>query len=124
MHTCVCWFHFFFFGVCDVLQLLCCDVHHGLSLHHPASRWSQVGYEWQYNFVPSRRFREGGLEDLKLSRGGGGARVNTPIGAHAVAKLTKPISSDSLKVQVEPVVSYLHAKEKKTIQILEAMWHA
>ena len=64
-------------------------------------------YVLQDNFVPSRRFREDGLllyvEDLKLSTGGG-ARVNT-LGTPAMAKQTRPINSNSLQVQVEPVVS-------------------
>ena len=69
----------------------------------------------QDNFVPGRRFREDGLEDLKLSRGGG-ARVNTlgalTLGAPAVAKQAKPINSDSMQVEVEPVVSiYPEAKQ-------------
>ena len=58
----------------------------------------------QDNFVPSRRFRKDGLEDLKLSTGGG-ARVNTLLGAPAVAKQTKPLNDDSLQIQVKPVVS-------------------
>ena len=60
----------------------------------------------QGNFVPSRRFQEEGLEALKQSKRGGGApeEINTLIGAPAVAKQTKPIKSDSLQVQVEPVV--------------------
>ena len=56
------------------------------------------------NFVPSRRFREGGLEDAKLSTGGA-AIVNTCLGGLAVAKQTKPIGSDSLQLLVEPLVS-------------------
>ena len=58
------------------------------------------------NFVPSRRFREGGLEDLKLSTGGA-AIVNTlRVGGLAVAKQTKPIGSGSLQLLVvEPLVS-------------------
>ena len=67
----------------------------------------------QDNFVPSRRFREGGLEDLKLSTAGGGGRVNT-LGVPAVAKQTKPINRGSLQVQVEPVESICTLK--KTIQ--------
>ena len=75
----------------------------------------------QDNIVPSRRFREDGLEYLKLSRrGGGGARVNTH-GAPAVAKQTKPINSDSMQVQAEPVVSI---PRSKAIQIFEATGHA
>ena len=59
----------------------------------------------QNNFVPIRRYRgDGLLEDSELFRGGG-ARVNTLTGAAAVAKQTKPINSDSLRVQVKPVVS-------------------
>ena len=46
----------------------------------------------QDTFVPSRRFRDDDLEDLKLSMGGG-ARVNA-LGAPAVAKQTKPFNSD------------------------------
>ena len=53
---------------------------------------------------------------------GGSASINT-LGAHAVAKQTKPINSYSLFVQVEPEW-HLHLKEAKTVQILEAMWHA
>ena len=58
------------------------------------------------NFVPSRRFREGGLEDLKLSTGGA-AIVNSCVGGLAVAKQTKLIiGSDSLQLLVvEPLVS-------------------
>ena len=54
------------------------------------------GLARQDNFVPSRRFREDGLEDLKLLTAGG-VRVNT-LGTLAVAKQTKPIRSDSLQV--------------------------
>ena len=65
------------------------------------------GLVGQDNFVPSRRFREDGLEDLKLSTGG--AR-DTP-GAPAVAKRRKPINN-------------VHPKPNETMQILEAMSHA
>ena len=58
----------------------------------------------QDNCVPSRRFRQDGLEDLKLSRGGG-RQSKYPLGAPAGAKQTKPINGDSLQVQVEPVLS-------------------
>ena len=58
----------------------------------------------QDNFVPSRRFREDGLDDLKLSTGEG-ARVNNLLGAPALAKQTKPINSDSPQVQVKRVVT-------------------
>ena len=74
------------------------------------------GLARQDNFAPSRRFREDGLEYSKLSTAGG-ARVNT-LGALAVAKHAKPINSDSLQVEVEPVVS---TPSSETIQILEAM---
>ena len=47
---------------------------------------------------------------------GGVARVNT-LGGPAVANQTKPISSDSLQVRAELVVSASQRKEKKTIQI-------
>ena len=57
-----------------------------------------LGLVGQDNFVPSKRFREDGLEDLKLSTGRGGARYT--LGAPAVAKRTKPINS-------------LHPKRKK-----------
>ena len=39
------------------------------------------GLVGKYNFVPSRRFREDGLENLKLSTGGGAADT---LGAPAV----------------------------------------
>ena len=74
------------------------------TLHHPASRWSQAWYG-QDNFAPSRRFREDGRKYLKLPTTGGGARVNSLVGAPAVAKQSKPINSDSLQVQVKHVVS-------------------
>ena len=61
-----------------------------------------AGLVRQDNFVPSRRFREDGLEDLKLSTGGG--RQSKFTWRPAVAKQTKPITSDSLQVQVEPVI--------------------
>ena len=44
--------------------------HHGLCLHHTRVKVVS-GLVGQDNFVPSRRFREDGLEDLKLSTGGG-----------------------------------------------------
>ena len=69
------------------------------------------GLARQDNFVQSRRFREDGLEVLKLSTGGG-ARVNTLLGAPAVATQTKPINSDPLQVQVKRVV-FTHPKETK-----------
>ena len=94
-------------GIVTVLQLFnsCCDVysalfsiitaqqsiqHHGLCLHHPASRCGLRFGTAKKNFVPSRRFREDGLEDLKLSTGGG-TRVNTH-GTLDVAKQPKPIN--------------------------------
>ena len=58
----------------------------------------------QDNFVPSRRFREDGLDDLKLSSGEG-ARVNTLLGAPAVAKQTRTLNNDYMQVQVKRVVS-------------------
>ena len=63
VHNCVRWFHFFVFGVCDVLLLVVvmCTLsgffatavhtvpwshgHTAFRLHHPASRWSQVWYD-------------------------------------------------------------------------------
>ena len=54
----------------------------------------------QYNFVPSRRFREDDGKASKLSTGGS-ARIDT-LGAPAVTKQTK--SGDSMLIQVEPVV--------------------
>ena len=57
----------------------------------------------------------GSSKGFKFGNGGGGARTN-PLGAPAVAKLTKP--GDHLQVYVEPVVPI--PKENKSIQILEA----
>ena len=68
------------------------------------------GLARQNNFVPSRRFREGGREAPKLATGGGGARINT-LGAPAVAKHTKP--GDPLLVDVEPVVHIFCLKKTK-----------
>ena len=91
MHTCVRWFHFFsFFGVCHVLRLdvvLFTEVVSGLVRTTRKFRAEQA--------VPRGRSRS--------CQRGGSARVNT-LGAPAVAKQTKPIHSDSLQVQVEPVV--------------------
>ena len=69
-------FRLFFFGVCDVRQLVVvmCTLlfsmvtavytdphgHMAFRLRHPASRWSQVWYVRRDNLVPSRRFREDG----------------------------------------------------------------
>ena len=98
--------------MCDVLQFLnSCDVYSVVFYGHSSSmvfvcttpRQGGLRHVRQENFVPSRRFREDGLEDSKLSRGGG-TRVNT-LGAPAVAKQTKPINSDSMQVEVEPMVS-------------------
>ena len=62
MHTCVPWFQFFFFRVCDVLQLVVviCTAsssmvtavytapwshsHPAIRLHHPTSRWFPLWY--------------------------------------------------------------------------------
>ena len=49
----------------------------------------------QDNFAPSRRFREDGLEALKLSSGGGAPEHKFTLVAPAVAKQTNPINSDS-----------------------------
>ena len=98
-------------GCCDDMYVYCCVVFydhsglystpHGLCLHHPPSTWS--GFVRHDYFVSSRRSREDGLEDLKLSTGQG-ARVSALLGAPAVAKQKKkPDNSDSLQVQVEPV---------------------
>ena len=119
MHTCVRWLHFFFVGVCDVLQLVGCDVYSVVSHGHSSPYSTMVTRHFvcttprrgglrfgtrQDNFVPSGRFREDGLEAcFKAANGGEGARVNT-LGAPPVAKRTKPINGDSLQVQVEPVV--------------------
>ena len=116
MHTCVRWFHVLFFGVCDVLQLVVvmCTLLFSMAATVYTAPWSYgmssapprvevvSGLVQEDNFAPSRRLGQNGLEALKLSTGGG-ARVNTP-GAPAVAKQTKPNNSDSLQVQVEPVV--------------------
>ena len=78
--------------------------HHGRCRRSAPPRVEVVsGLVLQDNFMPSRRFREDGLEDLELPTGGG-ARVNTLVGAPAVAKQTKPCNSDSLQVQVKPVL--------------------
>ena len=63
------------------------------------------GLARQDNFVPSRRFREDGLEDLKLSTGGGRQSNYSWRSTLAVAEQPKPINGDSLQVHVEPVVS-------------------
>ena len=62
------------------------------------------GLARQDNFVPTWQVRGGGREDLKRSTREG-ARVNTLLGALAVAEQPKPINSDPLPVQVKPVVS-------------------
>ena len=91
---------------------------------HTAPSWSSSappvemvsGLVRQDNFVPSRRFREGGLENSKLLiavNGGGGVRVNT-LGGPAVAKQTKLVNSDSLQVQVELVVSTPQIKQNNS----------
>ena len=59
------------------------------------------GFVPEHNFAPNRLVPPGRSRSFKTAKGGGGARVNTH-GAPAVAKQTKP--SDSLQVQVEPVV--------------------
>ena len=98
--------------MCDVLQWLAVVIRallfsvattaytapwsHGISSASPRVEVVS-GLVREDNFMPSRRLHEDSLEALKLSTGGGGARVKT-FGAPAVAKQTKPINSDSLQV--------------------------
>ena len=63
------------------------------------------GFVRQDILMSNRRFREDGLDDLKLLSGEG-ARGHTFLGAPAVATQTEPIiNSDSLQVKVKRVVS-------------------
>ena len=98
------------------MYVLCCFLWSQRQSVYTAPRVEVVsGLVREDNFVPSRRFHEDGLESFKAVNGGGSARVNA-LGAPAVAKRTKPIDSDSLQVQVGPVVStHLHPRKNKTI---------
>ena len=67
------------------------------------------GLVGQDNFVPTRRFREDDLEDIKMSPGGGA--LDILLAPPPWQKKTKRIRS------VRP-------KPNAALQILEAMWHA
>ena len=105
---------------CDGVLLSCCVLfstryvwsqrflqHHGRCLRSAPPRVEVVsGLVRQDNFVPSRRFREGGLEDLKLSTGGGRqSKYSCWRPRRGKTNDTKPNNSDSLQVHVKPVVS-------------------
>ena len=77
----------------------------------------------QDNFAPSRRFREDGLEALKLSSGGGG-RQSTNLLLSLLPWRNKRILLIVTLCRSKWSPWYLHSKEDKTVQILEPMWQA
>ena len=94
---------------CFLWPLLQSIEHHGLCMHHPCRVEVVSGLVGQDNFVPSRRFREDGLEDLKKLSTGGGRQI---------------YSRRPRRGETNEAHKSVHLSPNKTVQILEAMWHA